>query len=269
MAKSKFEYVKQFEQPDSCLPNCWLVVRVDGKNFHKFSDTHNFLKPNDVRSLNLMSKAAEVVMNEFKDIILAYGQSDEYSFVFKRNTNTYNRRASKLSSTVCSLFTSAYVFHWRDYFIAKQLQYPPAFDSRTIAYPTIRNIKDYLCWRQADCHINNLYNTCFWKLVQEANNTPKQAQERLKGTLSSDKNEILYTQFGMNYNNESEIFRKGSVLLRKKIEETVIQPVPTANGLETVERQYTKSKVCIVPFHCDIIGEKFWRENPDLLGTES
>ena len=35
MAKSKFEYVRQFELPDSCLPNCWIVVRVDGKGFHK------------------------------------------------------------------------------------------------------------------------------------------------------------------------------------------------------------------------------------------
>ena len=29
-------------------------------------------------------------------------------------------------------------------------------------------------------HINNLYNTCFWKLVQEKGLSPAQAQERLK-----------------------------------------------------------------------------------------
>jgi len=40
-----------------------------------------------------MSRAAEAVMEEFKDVVLAYGQSDEYSFVFRRNTNVYNRRA--------------------------------------------------------------------------------------------------------------------------------------------------------------------------------
>lgn len=36
MAKSKFEYVKHFEQDDYCLPNCWIVVRVDGRNFHRW-----------------------------------------------------------------------------------------------------------------------------------------------------------------------------------------------------------------------------------------
>ncbi|GFR58438.1 tRNA(His) guanylyltransferase [Elysia marginata] len=35
MAKSKFEYVRQFEADDPCLPNCWVVVRIDGKAFHK------------------------------------------------------------------------------------------------------------------------------------------------------------------------------------------------------------------------------------------
>jgi len=30
MAKSKFEYVKKFEQDATLLPNTWLVVRIDG-----------------------------------------------------------------------------------------------------------------------------------------------------------------------------------------------------------------------------------------------
>lgn len=35
MAKSKFEYVRKFETDDSCLHNCYIVVRLDGRNFHK------------------------------------------------------------------------------------------------------------------------------------------------------------------------------------------------------------------------------------------
>lgn len=93
MAGSKFAYVRKFESLDACLYNCWPVVRIDGKNFHKFSVSHGFQKPNDDRSLNLMNKAAEKVMNLLCDIVLAYGQSDEYSFVFKKSTETYNRRA--------------------------------------------------------------------------------------------------------------------------------------------------------------------------------
>lgn len=47
MAKSKYEYVKEFELEDKILPNSWFVVRIDGKGFHKFADVHEFNKPND------------------------------------------------------------------------------------------------------------------------------------------------------------------------------------------------------------------------------
>lgn len=166
MAKSKFEYVKDFELDDRLLPNCWIVVRIDGKGFHKFSQKHNFEKPNDVRALHLMNRAAVAVMKEFKDIVISYGESDEYSFVIRKDTELYNRRTSKFSSYINSLFSASYVFFWKDYF-KEQLKQIPCFDSRVILYPTDDNLKDYLCWRQVDCHINNLYNTTFWALIQK------------------------------------------------------------------------------------------------------
>lgn len=36
-----------------------------------------------------------------------------------------------------------------------------------------------------------------------------------QGTLSSDKNEILFKRFGINYNNEPEMYKKGSVVYRQ------------------------------------------------------
>ena len=44
----------------------------------RFSDVHHFSKPNDSQALQLMSRCAEAVMREFSDVVLAYGQSDEY-----------------------------------------------------------------------------------------------------------------------------------------------------------------------------------------------
>ena len=62
MALSRFEYVKKFELSDELLRGCWIVVRIDGKAFHKFSDTHQFVKPNDKRALDLMNHSARIVM---------------------------------------------------------------------------------------------------------------------------------------------------------------------------------------------------------------
>lgn len=39
MAKSKFEYVRDFEADDTCLPHCWVVVRLDGRNFHRWASS--------------------------------------------------------------------------------------------------------------------------------------------------------------------------------------------------------------------------------------
>ncbi|KAG9334857.1 hypothetical protein JZ751_006426 [Albula glossodonta] len=151
MAKSKFEYVRNFETDDTCLRNCYIVVRLDGRNFHKFAEQHGFAKPNDDRALSLMTRSARSVMEELEDIIIAYGQSDEYSFIFTRSSNWFKRRASKLMTHVASQFSSSYVFYWKDYFAEQPLLYPPGFDGRVVLYPSNRNLRDYLSWRQADC----------------------------------------------------------------------------------------------------------------------
>lgn len=265
MAKSQFEYVKQFEPDDNCLRNCWIVVRIDGKRFHKFSDRHNFVKPNDDRALQLMNRCAEQVLQDFRDIIIAYGQSDEYSFVFKKNCSTYNRRASKLMSTLVSLFASSYVYHWGDFMGDMKLQYPPAFDSRVVLYPSTQNVRDYLSWRQDECHINNLHNTVFWAMVQQGGLTNREAHDLLSGTLSGEKNEILFSQFNINYNDLPELYRKGSIIYKVKEEtEGPVEYEDPASG-EKREKVIKKSVTKDVMAHVDIIGEAFWRENAHLL----
>lgn len=47
MACSRYEYVKSYEQDDKILPNVWIVIRIDGKKFHRFANAHKFEKPND------------------------------------------------------------------------------------------------------------------------------------------------------------------------------------------------------------------------------
>ncbi|KCV70766.1 tRNA(His) guanylyltransferase [Fonticula alba] len=218
MANTRFAYVRHFEQASEYfLPrDTWLVIRVDGRGFSRFTQAHNYVKPNDVRGIQLMNRAAMHVAREFNECCAAYGQSDEYSFVLHKSTQLYSRRLSKIASSVSSAFSSAFVFHWAEYFPTTPLQYPPAFDSRVVSYPTVQHVRDYFSWRQADCHINNLYNTCFWALVQQGGMTPPEAEARLDGTFSNDKNELLYSQFGINYNTLSAVFRKGTFLAKEE-----------------------------------------------------
>lgn len=91
MSKSRYEYVKSFETLDTCLKETYIVARIDGKGFHTFSKENSFEKPNDIKALEVMNKAALSVCETFKDIIIAYGESDEYSFAFKKTSDLYKR----------------------------------------------------------------------------------------------------------------------------------------------------------------------------------
>lgn len=79
-----------------------------------------------------------------------------------------------------------------------------------------------------------------------------QAEEKLRGTLSSHKNELLFHEFGINYNNEPALFRKGTTLIRKLM-------------LDSTGRL----KPAVVALVDDIIGERFWKENPEVIGLKS
>ncbi|KAJ2718283.1 tRNA-His guanylyltransferase [Coemansia sp. Benny D115] len=83
----------------------------------------------------------------------------------------------------------------------------------------------------------------------------KDAEKRLSGTLSSDKNELLFSEFGINYNDEKEIFKKGSVVIRDKVLVDV-----TIDG-----KVVQKPKPVVAVVHKDIIKDAFWKEHPEIL----
>ncbi|KAI9007786.1 tRNAHis guanylyltransferase-domain-containing protein [Hyaloraphidium curvatum] len=264
-----FEYVKLFERSDALLPNTWIVVRVDGRSFHRFTTLHGFAKPNDPRGLRLMVDAARHVMREIKEVTMGYGESDEFSFLLPPSTDLYQRRESKLTSAIVSLFTSSYVFRWPHHF-DRPLEIPPSFDGRAVCYPDPRNVRDYFSWRQADTHINNLYNTCLWNLVRPpatarpgfaGEMTTQEASRFIADTAadSAKKNELLFSRFGMNYNDEPAMFRKGTTLYYRSEAEP-------PGGEEGGGKRRAKAKRGeLVDEAVDIIGDTFWDANPYLL----
>lgn len=102
-----------------------------------------------------MNAAATAVVAALSDICIAYGMSDEYSFVLHKDTSLFGRRQSKLVSIIVSMFTAEYVYRWRE-FISGGLRGGGGmgdllgFDGRAIMYPTLETLRDYLRWRQVD-----------------------------------------------------------------------------------------------------------------------
>lgn len=207
----------------------------------------------------------------------------------------FKRRQNKAISLVASAFTSAFVFNWpkffgpdSDYvksgFDPQPLLYPPTFDARCVLYALDKEIIDYVKWRQVDCHINNLYNTTFYALtrdyvkyltVSESGDairvttekletsgtglTPQAAEKRLIGSVSADKNEILFAEFGINYNNELEQFKKGTLLTLKMKDENGSQKK------EKVSKSSYDRKLEFNLWTLDVINGDFWETHSYLF----
>ena len=101
MAKSRFEYVREYEGSDVLLPATFIIVRLDGKGFHHFADHYGFEKPNDRRALDLMNAAAKRTMESEslrQHVLLAFGESDEYSFLISSKSKLFGRRNRLVAS---------------------------------------------------------------------------------------------------------------------------------------------------------------------------
>lgn len=95
-----------------------------------------------------MNEAALHVMKTFSDLWIAYGQSDEYSFVLRRDSELYKRRSDKISSMIVSTFSSAYTFYFQQIMnFPLVVTHLPIFDARCVCYPDLLIVKDYLAWR--------------------------------------------------------------------------------------------------------------------------
>jgi len=229
-----------------------------------------------------MNAAAKAVMAELPDIVIAYGISDEYSFVFHKSCVLFERRSSKIVTTIVSTFTAYYVHLWVSFFPDMALTPPlPSFDGRTVQYPSAQNLRDYMSWRQVDCHINNLYNTTFWALIQKGGMDATDAEKELAGSLSADKNELLFSRFKINYNNEPEIYKKGSVLFRdyellepsaasaaNDMEETANVDIGEVSKSQADKERKKRAKARITVQHLDIIKDEFWEKRPWLLSNK-
>lgn len=151
-------------------------------------------------------------------------------------------------------------------------------------------------------HINNLYNTAFWALIQQGGCSAKDAHATLsvranltalaaarpqmpspavvslfpQGTLSAQKHEILFSRFGINYNEIDALYRRGSILLREGSDSENSRSTPEEPEADTTEtpasraRPAPKKRKAVLPLrlvHEDLLKDKWWTETrPYILG---
>ena len=93
--------------------------------------------------------------------------------------------------------------------------------------------------------------------------------------MAADKNEILFSRFGINYNNEPLIYRKGSVIYRSYEQQAVAngeasetKAADLTSKTQIEKERKRKLKAVIAVEHVDLIGEAFWDAHPYILATK-
>ena len=207
MVNSRFEYVKEFEREDQLLPDTFIVVEIHGRHFSRFCEQHKLCKPFDDRLTRLMAAAARTTMEDYADIKISFGYSDNFYLIFSRTAAPFNRRRDKIVSNVVSLFSSAFVYKWRDFFDTELVE-APEFCGKITLFPRRRTVVEFLLKEQL-----NATSFCIGKYVEAV--AARTTSTQTTPTLFVDQNEFLF-RHGINFNSLPAWHKRGKILFREK-----------------------------------------------------
>ncbi len=173
-----------------------VIVRVDGKAFHTF--TRQMERPYDLRLVKAMKQAAIAVCESSQTCVLAYGQSDEISFLL-HNYKTLETQAyfDNEVQKLCSVMASTAAVS-----VALEYAQPVAFDARVFVLPE-SEVCNYFLWRQQDAARNSL------QMLAQAHYSQKQ----LNGKNTPAMHDMLHEK-GVNWNDIPTTLKRGFCVKR-------------------------------------------------------
>ena len=198
------------------LPGIYMVARIDGRTFsHLTRDVHKFDAPYDERFRDYMVGTVEHLMNCGFRVLYGYTQSDEISLLFHIDDNTFGRKIRKYNSVLAGEASAKFSVLLGDV---------AAFDCRICQLPNLGLVIDYFRWRAEDAHRNALNAHCYWAIRNqgiEAN----AATEQLFGMSNSSKNEFLFKEAGINFNDLPAWQKRGIGVYKESYEVPGENPV--------------------------------------------
>lgn len=176
---------------DVCVPlEMYMVARIDGRSFTRLTkEVHGGDAPFDVRFRDYMVETTAHLMQCGFRVVYGYTQSDEILLRFHRKYGSV--LAGEASGRFSVLLGDA-----------------AAFDCRISQLPNVDRVVDYFRWRAEDVHRNALGAHCYWGL-RRMGCTAGQATRWLSRMLAAGKDELLFTEFGINFNDLPAWQRRG------------------------------------------------------------
>jgi tRNA(His) guanylyltransferase len=185
-----------------CLPRLPIMLRLDGKSFHTF--TQGLARPYDQRMSHAMIFTTRQLVHE-TNALIGYTQSDEISLVlWAENFESemfFNGRIQKLCSVVASM-CSVYFNEFKDA-AGIHPDKRAFFDCRVWTVPNQEEAANTILWRELDASKNSI------SMAAHAVYSHKE----LHGKSGSEKQEMLF-QKGINWNDYPTFFKRGTFIRR-------------------------------------------------------
>lgn len=241
---------------DLCvLPEIFMVARIDGRNFTRLTkEIHKFEAPFDPQFRDYMVATVEHLMNCGFRIVYGYTQSDEISLLLHRNEESFSRKLRKLNSIFAGEASAK---------LSLLLGSIAAFDCRISQLPTLNLVVDYFRWRNEDAHRNALNAHCYWMLRRSGENA-RTATEKLDRLSVSDKNELLYQQAKINFNDLPNWQKRGIGLYWESYQKEAISPIGGEKVFAARRRIKVDMELPMKDDYSEFIEDLVLREHPDI-----
>jgi tRNA(His) 5'-end guanylyltransferase len=214
--------MKGYEQATrQVLPRrTYTIIRVDGRAFHTY--LKNAQRPFDEDFVVSMQRTGVALCEEMSGAVFAYGQSDEISIVLYDFAATTSQpwlggNVQKLASVAASIATANFCIEERmaadppGFYQGSRMIPPripgllPTFDGRVYTIPDPVEVANYFVWRQQDAIRNSV------SMAASAHFSEKE----LDGKSWGQRQDMLFTQKGVNWNAYRPEFRRGWVVARR------------------------------------------------------
>lgn len=184
--------------------NSKIIVRLDGRSFHKLAIDLKLTKPYDENFYRVIADVCNDLFNEFSASFV-YTFSDEISLLL--DTIPFDGRVEKINSVIASFAASSFVMHYDVNF-----KKPPAFDSRIVPVSD-EDILKYFRWRQDESWRNCVNSHGISHLKSKYSNS--QANDIIKGMKLNEVHELLFED-GINLNDVDTYKKRGIGIYRKQ-----------------------------------------------------
>ena len=188
------------------MPLLPIMVRLDGKAFHTFTKDLN--RPYDTRFQQLMFETTMCLVKE-TNAVLGYTQSDEISLVIIPQIKSepyFGGRIQKICSTLSAVCSVHFNSKLKDYLPEKADQFP-TFDCRVWNVPNLNEAANTILWRELDAAKNSISMAaqCYF------------SHKSLHGLDGKQKQEKLFQEKGINWDEYPARFKHGSFIKRVKV----------------------------------------------------